>query len=320
MPKARKSDLLLEQLALLRDQPTSEELIAQLRQILSSKQAIAITQAAKLVGNRGLKSLIPDLVAAFEHLLTKPAETDPNCHAKSAIADALYHLEASESDTFLKGIRHIQREPVWGGQTDTAAKLRGICAMGLVRMNYLDVMTELADLLADPESPARIAAARAIAYSGNPAGIPLLRLRSRAGDKPEVIAECLTALLQLTPPSAANATLGFAARFLDVPPAETQELTALAIGESRLDGAFDLLKSWWNQQVEPELRKTGLLAIAMIRSNESIEFLLSLIAKGRELDAKNAIVALELYRQDKTFWERVEAAVEQRGAPNLLGH
>jgi hypothetical protein len=318
-------EALLAQLAALRgsasaDSPHAlpEASITELRQLLNSKQMLAATHTAKCVADLGLTQLIPDLAAAFDRFLTNPSKTDPNCHAKNAIADALYRLNASADEVFLRGIRHIQLEPVWGGQVDTAPKLRGTCAMGLVRMHYADMMTELADLLADAEIPARIAAARAIAYSGNEAGAPLLRLRSLAGDEPEVIAECVIALIKLTPQSA----LSFAARFLTTPPAQlsaqTQELLALAIGESRLPGAFDLLKSWWGRQANLELRTTALLSIAMLRSDESIEFLLSLIKKGRALDAKDAIAALRLYQQDKGLWERVEAAVVQRGEPNLL--
>jgi HEAT repeats len=314
MPKGRKLDLLLEQLAQLREDPTSEAAIAQLRQIFQSKQAIAIAQAAKLVGKFELTPLIPELVVAFEDGLTEPT-ADPNCHAKSAIADALYRLSYGEETLFLQGIRHIQMEPVWGGQVDTAAKLRGICAMGLVRMNYRDVMTELADLLADAEAPARIAAARAIAYSENEPGIALLRLRSRIGDEPQVISECLAALLKLAP----QKSFAFVAGFLDDPQPQTQELVALALGESRLPEAFEVLKRWWGRQADPELRQAGLLAIAMLRSDLAFDFLLTLIASGRDLDARDAIAAFKIYQQDPALWQRVTAAAEQRGDVSLLG-
>jgi HEAT repeat protein len=313
MPKGRKLDLLLEQLTQLREEPTSEESIDQIRQILKSKQAIAIAQAAKLAGKFELSSLIPELVTAFNDGLTKPT-ADPNCHAKSAIADALYRMSYSEETLFLQGIRHVQMEPVWGGQVDTAVKLRGICAMGLVRMNYRDAMTELADLLADPEAPARIAAARAIAYSENEQGIPLLRLRSRIGDEPQVISECLAALLKLAP----QKSFAFVAQFLEDPQPQTQELVALALGESRLPEAFESLRHWWGRQADPELRQAGLLAIAMLRADQAFDFLITLIAKGRELDARDAIAALKIYQQDSALWQRVTSAAEQRGDSNLL--
>jgi hypothetical protein len=54
--------------------------------------------------------------------------------------------------------------------------------------------------LADPKPEARVAVAKAIAYTGNPQGVPLLRLKTRIGDQAaQVISECFTALLQLAP-------------------------------------------------------------------------------------------------------------------------
>jgi len=314
MAKSRKLEAMLAKLTQLRDDPTSEDAIATLQQSLTSKYGVAVARAAKLVEEFKLVQLVPDLVAAFHRCLEKPVDTDPSCLAKAAIADALYRLDRREEAVFLKGIRYVQMEPVFGGQQDTAAKLRGICALGLVRMNYRDVLTELADLLADPESAARIAAARAIAYSENDAGVPLLRLRSRLGDDPEILSEYLTALLKLDP----DRSLGFVNRFLSAPDPQTQELVALALGESRLSEAFDLLRNWWQRAREAQLRRTGLLAIAMLRSDLPFQFLLSLIAEGRKPDAQDAIAALSLYRQDATLWQRVRYTVEQRGDPELL--
>lgn len=287
----------------------SEQTIEALRQVIQGKFAVAVAQAAKLVYENELVQLIPDLVKAFDRFLLNPVETDPNCHAKAGIADALYRLEYRQEEVFLQGIRHVQMEPVWGGKVDTAAKLRGICAMGLVRMNYSQVLVELADLLADPEPPARIAAARAIAYSGDPNGVPLLRLRARVGDEPAVLSECLAALLNLD----ADRSLPFVANVLNMSQPQTQELVALVLGESRLPAAFNVLRHWWEKIREPNLRRTGLLAIATLRQDEPIDFLLDLIATGIARDARDAVTALEIYQDDQSLWQRVEAAMEQRG-------
>jgi hypothetical protein len=66
-------------------------------------------------------------------------------------------------------------------------------------MNYPEVMSELADLLADAKPDARMGAARAIAYSGNLSSVPLLRLRIQVGDTAPVLSDCFLALLQLSP-------------------------------------------------------------------------------------------------------------------------
>lgn len=293
----------------MRELPHLDEgAIARLHTILQSKYSMAVAQAAKLIGERECHELMPTLVDTFDRLMVNPSRTDPNCHGKRAIADALYRMNYSSASVFLQGIRHIQLEPVWGGTVDTAAHLRGSCAMGLVRMNYPDVLIELADLLADPESPARIAAARAIAYYGSSQGVPLLRLRAQIGDEPQVISEYVAALLTLDETRSAQ----FAAQFLRDANPHTQELVAITLGESRHPDALKLLKYWWSHIPDPELRHTGLLAIATLRSDDAIQFLLSIIAERHELDVRQAIAALSLYRHIPDIWHQVQAIVEHR--------
>ncbi|MBD1910816.1 MULTISPECIES: HEAT repeat domain-containing protein [unclassified Leptolyngbya] len=319
MAKSRKLEELMTALNQIRSDPTSAEGMALLRQVLGSKYSVAIAQAAQLIGEHEIDALIPDLTAAFPRFMVKPQDSDPGCRAKQAIAETLYRFNYSDETLFLSGIRHVQMEPVWGGQVDTAPRLRGTCALGLVRMNYSQVMVELGDLLADRESEARIGAARAIAYSGNDQGIPLLRLRIKVGDNPPVISECLTALLQLAPTSSLSLAqeLLYARNDGRDEHVELAEATALALGESRLPEAFELLRDWWKQVRDRELRRSGLLAIATLRQIPAFDFLISLILEGLLEDAKSAIKALSIYQQDASIWERVCLAVDERQDVNL---
>ncbi|WP_421657953.1 HEAT repeat domain-containing protein [Leptothermofonsia sp. ETS-13] len=314
MPKSSKLEETLELLGTVRNDPTSEAAIATLRQVIKSRYSIAVAQAARIVGDAEIYSLVPDLIATFDQFMVKPVETDANCHAKFRIAETLYRLNYGEEHLFLRGIRHVQMEPVWGGRQDTAVNLRGICALGLVGMNYPDVMVELADLLADSEPPARVAAARAIAYSENTQGVPLLRLKVRIGDKePQVLSECFAALLKLAPSQSVSLIAGFLAS----PEEQIQEIAALALGESRLREAFEILQRWWERTNQAELRRAGLLAIALLRYEDALEFLLALIAEGRSRDAKDAIAALSIYQQDEILWQKVCKSVEERGEAGL---
>lgn len=308
MAKSRKLEQTQLLLAELRDAPITPDSLQQWRQILQSTQAAAITQTARLIAKRELTELKAELADAFTRLMCKPVKSDPNCLAKAAIADTLYRLDSHNHTLFLQGIRHVQMEPVWGGSVDTAATLRGNCALGLVRMQYSDVMTELADLLADPEAPARMVAARAIGYSDSPQGIPLLRLRARMGDEPQILSEYLAALLKLAP----QQSMAFVSAFLDDPNPQVQELVALVLGESRQPEALDHLKNWWQKVRDPELRVTGLLSIAMLRTDEAFQFLLHIVAEGTETTAQEAIKALEIYRQDSDLWQRVCEIRNQR--------
>src|SRR5207244_9099657 len=125
---------------------------------------------------------------------------DKMCRAKAAIAEALNLLEYTGEDVFWRGARHVQPEPVWGGTQDTAAGLRVTCAFALVRNRAQGVMPFLVDLLADPEKPARVGAAQALAYAETEAAGLLLRLKARLGDKePEVLSECFNGVLKLSP-------------------------------------------------------------------------------------------------------------------------
>jgi hypothetical protein len=313
-----KSPSLEDTLSLLnevQDNPASEEAIATLRQVLNSKHSVAVARAAKLVRRAEIRQLIPDLVSSFERFTENASSKDPSCLAKKAIADTLYRLEYNEENLFLKGIRHVQMESVWGGKVDTAPGLRGICALGLVRMNYPDVMVELADLLADPESEARIVAARAVRYTDNFQGVPLLRLKIQMGDAdPQVMSECFIGLLKL----ASTNSITLIARFLDSYEDQICEMAALALGESRLNDAFPFLRNWWQRIRKPELQQICLLAISMLRTEEALAFLLTIVLEGRISDAKNAIDALKIYQQDKLLWERILRVVEDRGEASLL--
>jgi HEAT repeat protein len=314
MAKSRKLEDTIALLSEIRADPTSEAGIKTLIQVLNSKYSVAVSQAAKLIGESELHSLIPELVAAFDRFITEDADPDPGCLAKMRIAEALYRLDHSNESLFLQGVRHRQMESARGGKEDTAAALRGACALGLVRMNYSHVLNELADLLADPAPEARIAAARAIVYHGSEQGIPLLRLRVLIGDQPSVISECLVALLELD----AERSLPLITQCLYAKKApigedvELAEVAALALGESRSPQAFEILRTWWKQVRAPELRQTGLMAIAMLRHDDAIDFLLSLIADGRLEDSKTALSALGIYRSDAALWQRVSEAVDLR--------
>lgn len=317
MAKSRKLESLQVSINAVRHQltPATEEALATLRDLLTSKQPIAIAQIAKLVDQHHLTMMMPQLAQEFERMLIKGGSTDPNCIAKKAIANTLYRLEYPETELFLHGIHHRQMEPVWGTTVDTAPGLRAVCALGLVRANYRDILVALADLLADPEIEARIGAARAIAYSTNPHGVPLLRLKVQLGDdEPQVLSECFLALLQLAP----QQSFPLVASFLTASEAIVCELAALALGEARIPEAFAVIKQAWQRTRQSELRQNLLLAIATLRTDEAIQFLTDLVERGNLAAAQDAIAALQIYQDIDEIWKKVEAAARLRGDAELL--
>jgi hypothetical protein len=129
----------------------------------------------------------------------------------------------------------------------------------------------------------------------------------------------LTALLQLAP----EQSLPLVNEFLHAESGSEEdvgkaEAAALALSDARLPEAFLTLKEWWPGTRDPELRKTGLLAIATLRQPEALEFLLSIIAEGKPQDAKDAVRAMGVYARDIQVWQRVRQTVENREDVSLL--
>jgi hypothetical protein len=136
------------------------------------------------------------------------------------------------------------------------------------------------------------------------------------GDTPSVVGECLKALLQLAPRDSlplATALLEAGSKESDPRAAvEMAEVTALALGESRLPEALAPLKTWWQRTTHPELRQIALLAITTLRQDEAIQFLLHLLAAGALADARDALAALNVYCNDEFLWPQVERILVDR--------
>lgn len=254
-------------------------------------------------------ALLGRLPAAFERLCDDAVKRDPACRGKVAIAKALDRVELREEAVFLAGVRHVQREPVWGGTVDTAGELRGVCGMALVHMRHERAMVEVALLLADPELAARTAAARAIAASGDrTVGEPLLRLRIAVGEpEPEVLGELFAALLELC----GSAALDDVAKFFRHEDRALAEAAALAIGGSRLPGAFETLRDAADAFIGAG-RRVHLLAIALVREPAAWALLLARVKDGTKGEAEDAARALATFRHDDELVERLRAAASER--------
>lgn len=271
-----------------RESPQTEESRQLLRRVLSSEGSHAAARAAVIVGELGIDAFVPDLVAAFPRFFEGLPRADPGCAAKTAIVEALRRLEHDDPALYRRGAAHVQREPVYGGHVDTAVDLRGASALALAETALADVLVDLANLLADPEPPVRISAARAVAVHGRGTGIPLLHLKALAGDKePRVVSECLLALLRLD----ARGEMPFVASFLGKGD-EAAEAAAVALGESRLAEALPVLRAWLEPARRRGLGRTALFAIAALRRDEAVDLLLSLSRDEEAPAGRDARAAL----------------------------
>jgi len=308
----------LAELRGVRENSQSEQARASIGRALDSKQNVIVAAAAEIVADVELEGFAADLCAAFERFLAAPWKRDPGCRAKAAVARALYRTAAPAAAVFLRGIRHVQPEPIWGGSQDTAIELRGVCGLGLVRCGYPDALTELADLLADPEPMARAAAAQAIAYSErHDVGVPLLRFKALCGDvDPRVTSACFSGLLALAPEGA----LAFVGEFLHRPSIEVREAALLALGESRQPRALELLQAFVERTLLEGECTTALLAIALLRCDAAWDYLIELVRAGSPQRARAALDALATYREDAGLRDRVLAAVGQHEDSALQAH
>ncbi len=298
----------------LRSADSPQQVKKELRGYLGHRSNLVVAKAAKIIRELRVSELVPELVGAFHRLMADPARLDKRCAALTEIASALYQLDCSQPDVYLRGLRHVQKEASFGPPTDAAAALRGISAQGLLRTRYANALPEVLPLLVDAEAPARLGAVRALATNGGDAGLLLVRLKVLTGDKePDVLAECFSGLLAASP----EQTLAFVAGYVDNEEEATAEAAMWALGQSRLPAAVEVLKEKWNRTLDRSLKKTLLAALAASRTRESLDFLCSLVRDANRQTATHVIVALAPYGSSEAVEKAVRSAVEERGEQSL---
>ena len=298
----------LARLSAVRADPLAPGAADELRAALGARSNLVVARAAEIVAEWELRDYAADLARAFDRFMTDPVRRDPTCAAKTAVAEALLRLDHDDADLFIRGLRHVQPEPVWGGTEDTAAALRATCALGLARANPPDVLLQLAGLLADPETDARVGAARAIATAGRPGAAPLLWYKTLVGDAEVApLYACFAGLLALEPERAPAHVGGY----LRAANPALAEAAALALGDSRLPEAMPVLREAWQTADDPALRSAFLDALARLGDDAAFDFLLDLLANGPTHDARDARRALAFYN-DARHQRKVERAAARR--------
>ncbi len=287
--------------------------MAPLRKALSHRNNYIVAKAADLVCDLRLTELIPELLAAFDRFFTDPIKTDPQCWAKNAISRALAALDFQDAAVFLRGMRHIQLEPVWGGHSDTAAGLRGACALALVpcrSLSEMDLLRCLVELFADKEKSVRVEAVRAIDQVGSPSAALLLRLRAAVGsDEPEVLGACYNGILHIE----GTAAIPWVSRFLTAADDAAAE-AALAIAADRSPQAFAALRERFLLEHDPWFQGILLSAIALTRQQAGIDFLLQLV-KTESPHAEATIEAILRSMPSPEISSQLESMVS--GKPRL---
>ena len=307
----------IEALAALRKTADAQSAEAPLRKALADSNGFYVSKAAALVEHFGRQSLALDLAAAFDRFLDRdPVKSDPQCWGKNALIAALHTLGVRSAAPYLRGLRHVQLEPVWGGQADSAGALRGKCALALVdsELTAYQILTALTGLLVDPDKQARLDAVRAVARVAQPESALLLRLKTLTGDEhPDVMRECLLSLMTLAP----AASIELVPRYLSP---ENELLcgdAAEALSLARHPEALEALLAFLRQRIPMTVRRSALLTLAASPLPEAGEYLLTVIAKEPTEAAEAAITALGASRFREEQRERVAAMVKSRGDKGL---
>lgn len=297
MPGKQKFEDQLAALDELRHQPP-EVSAAPLRKALANRNNFLVAKAADLVRELQLTQLTPDLLSAFHRFFDDPIKTDPQCWAKNSISRTLAAFEHQDADVFLRGMKHIQPEPSYGGTSDSAPTLRATCALALVQCRSLrepDLLTHLIELMDDKDKSVRVEAIRAIEQLDSTSAALLLRQRAILSphlnsklhdDEPEVLGACYSGILRIEGASA----IPWVSRFLASSEDSAAE-AALAIAGTHSPQAFETLREHFAHASAPWFCSVLLSAMALTRQDAAIEFLLAQV-RAESLHSEAAIEAI----------------------------
>jgi hypothetical protein len=311
MLKTSKTMEAYKKLGRLAKEPMTPQVVQEIKKAIRGSASLVASRAADIAGDQDLRDLTLDLASAFGKFMTNGATVDKGCRAKIAILKALNKLEYTDEAIYLSGAFYVQTEPGFGASDDTAAGVRSECAFGLARTNYVDAHYVLADMMVDTVRSVRVSAVKAVTYIGAPEGELMLRVKALCGDEPEVLGECLLGLMTMSP----NRSLDFVARFLKERP-PVMEGAAIALGSSHLPDALQALQKFWDNNPFPDTRRSLVLPIALIRSDDAFDCLVAAVRKGHPAVAAEAVSALRLYLGE-LYTEKIRAVVKTRTEPEI---
>lgn len=190
--------------------------LAELIAALSDPSPLVIEAAAKRIS---APAAAGPLLDAYLRLDAGGPKTDSGCWGRMAVLEALARTgEPAAEPAARRAIKTVQVEGLNHKITDTATGLRCAAAALLANLRAAGALIDLAIVLNDfepnfgcsaQERPyaklaPRVAAAKAIGALGDPAGAAVLavKLAYPGEELPEVLAECMDALVALREPRA----------------------------------------------------------------------------------------------------------------------
>jgi HEAT repeat protein len=269
---------------------------AAIRKAIADPAGYVVAKAATLA----TLDMVEDLENSFSRLLEDGPKRDPQCLGKTAIVKSLKNIGHRDPTLYLRGLRCVQREPTWGGEVDTAAVLRGSCALALTdcTLGDFEILSHLTPGLADNEKSVRVDTALAIGQLGREEGAMLLKLRVIVGDpEGEVLGQCFASLLALTPAEG----VAFAASFLTNPDADLRLEAACALAGSREPAAIAALRPFWEQILPADTRRAVIFSLGASPLRQAAEFLLQIAKSGPRERTDWALDSLRSSRFQEEF-------------------
>lgn len=319
MPVNRTFERELAQLEAMSGKIPDDAGIQRLHAALGKENNYLVAKAARIIADHSLVSLLPQVLTAFNRFFIDPVKTDPQCWAKNALAKTLVKLECRDAEVYLRGLRHHQEEPVWGGQSDTAGALRATCTHALVDCEGLkdfDLLNILLEPLVDLDKTVRMEAARALGQVGGVSAALILKLGILLRkEEPEVLGACFSALLGMDSVDKSG-TIRLVADCLDDGEEAAAE-AAFALAETHDPAALATLVTRRRKAADVWFASVLDNAIALTRLEEGLEFLLGMI----ENDARQAASALEAISrvyQSEGMRARVYGAVTASKSERVL--
>lgn len=328
---------LVERFREIDDLPLDKRMLELLRLLGDRKHQWVRQRAAKRLGDLEARDAVPSLIECFEWSCGAPPERDRGCTVREAVVDALGAIGDERSVPVVRRalrLVQIERLPV---AVDTAVSLRCSAATALARLAPVGAVYDLTWLLYDREpnapvppqevpfakAPCRRAAAKALAYLGDPAGAVALvgKLSHPAGEASEVLADCMDSLTVLGCPVLVE-TL---APFLTGDEAYLAATSAHALAQGLKGGALPLLKRSIEACASDEARVSLVAAMASVRDPETPAFLTDLLDSPHCAVRLGALEGLALF-EFKGLLDRLpsiartdESGVVRRAAEELLG-
>jgi hypothetical protein len=269
--------------------------------------------AAELAEELELRPLAPKLLETLQNLLDGK-RTDPGCRLATAVVRALAKLEVEAYDIYLRAMRLVRVERSGTSFIDVAIPVRIGAGEALVNSRRGAAVLDLIPLLGDSASEVRAGGVAVLGMLRADAALAAIFTKLVAGDdSPEVVGACMAALTRADP----GRFVPIVAPFLDSEHDSIAELAAIALGDSRAAAALPPLKAAISRCARGRRARTFYLAVSLLRSDDSINYLLGVVREAPEIAAILAVEALRIHRDLPSLVERLEGAVATRRIKKL---